>query len=67
MWYRIAIGAGLFLLGYTLGRGFRRIEGEQGESRSTRIRDSLSPQESESAAPPYAATTPGSGGDIVRE
>jgi hypothetical protein len=67
MWYRIAIGAGLFLLGYTLGRGFRRIEGEQGEPRSTRIRDSLSPQEQESPEPPYATTTPGSGGDIIRE
>ena len=64
MWYRIAIGAGLFLLGYTLGRGFRRIDADQREPGSTRIRDTLSARDEE---PAYAATAPSSGDDIIRE
>jgi hypothetical protein len=67
MWYRFAIGAGMFLLGYTLGRGFKRMDEDARESRSTRIRDAVSSGETESGQRSEAERGPESYEDIVRE
>jgi hypothetical protein len=68
MWYRIAIGAGLFLIGYTLGRGFNRIEAQERESRSTRIREAIAEHEEHGPRDtPQAAPATESGEDIVRK
>ncbi len=41
MFYRIAVGAGLFLLGYALGRGTRHPVSPHEPSGTSRIRDAL--------------------------
>ncbi len=49
MLYRIAVGIGLFVLGYVLGRGMRHPVLKPEYYETSRIRDTLSP-ESEGAA-----------------
>lgn len=44
MFYRIALGAGLFLLGYALGRRVRYPASKPEPSGTSRIRDALSGQ-----------------------
>ena len=44
MLYRIAVGAGLFLLGYALGRRVRNPASKPELSGTSRIRDTLSEQ-----------------------
>jgi len=41
MFYRIAVGVGLFLLGFALGRGLRHPVTMAGHSGTSRIRDTL--------------------------
>jgi hypothetical protein len=65
MWIRIGIGAGMFLLGYILGRGFKRMDADRREARSTRIRDAVSAEKTESGQPAEAG--PESYEDVVRE
>jgi len=57
MWVRIAMGAGLFLLGFTLGRGFERLEkNAHSPQGTTRIRDALARQSAaEPATPAFEA------------
>jgi hypothetical protein len=65
MWVRIAVGAALFLLGYTLGRGYKRLEEEaQSRAGSARIRDETAKQAT--AQDPTAAVGQ-TAGNIVGE
>jgi hypothetical protein len=65
MWLRIAAGAGIFLVGYILGRGFQRLDEKQAASpgAAARIRDELAQNTGEQDAAPAAQ----SGDNIVRE
>jgi hypothetical protein len=56
MWYRIALGTGLFLLGYALGRRTQHPLSEKQHSGTARIRDALSEQGVE--APESEASDP---------